>query len=186
MSATLVVEDGTGKSTANSYATAAEGDTYHDKHYYATDWTGATTGNKEKALMMATRLIDENYQFKGTKKVYTSALQWPREAAIDPDRRDVVYSPLDNVLGPYFDSTIVPQILKDATIELARMLINADRTTDPQGQGMDTLSVGGALTINFSKPDDKRPIIPELVQTMLAKLGSLIGLKGGAVRLVRV
>lgn len=185
MAATLVVEDGTGLSTANSYATAANGDTYHDKHYYATDWTGATTSNKEKALMMATRLIDDSYQFKGTKKVYTSALQWPREAAIDPDRRDVVYSPLDNILGPYFDSTTIPQILKDATCELARMLITADRTTDPLGQGMDVLSVAG-ISINFSKPDDKRPIVPELVQTMLAKLGSIISLKGGAVRLVRV
>jgi hypothetical protein len=50
MAATLVVEDGTGLSTANSYATAANGDTYHDKHYYATDWTGASTAEQGKSL----------------------------------------------------------------------------------------------------------------------------------------
>jgi hypothetical protein len=185
MAVVLVKETGTGSATSNSYASAADGDTYHDKHYYASVWTAATTPNKEKALMMATRLIDESYQFNGTKKVYTSALQWPREAAVDPDRRDAIYSALDNVLGPYFDSGTIPQVLQDATIEFARMLLTADRTTDPLGQGMDVLNVSG-ININFSKPDEKRPIIPELVQTMLTKLGTLINLKGGTARLVRV
>ena len=64
MALTLIKEDGTGKVDANSYATAADGDAYHDGHLYATAWTGATLANKEKALVMATRLIDGEYQFQ--------------------------------------------------------------------------------------------------------------------------
>ena len=68
MALTLIKEDGTGLANANSYASAADGDTYHAGHYYASVWTSATTGNKEIALVMATRLIDASYQFNGFKK----------------------------------------------------------------------------------------------------------------------
>ena len=39
MSLTLIKEDGTGKADANSYASVADGDAYHDGHLYATAWT---------------------------------------------------------------------------------------------------------------------------------------------------
>ena len=67
MALTLIKEDGTGKVDANSYASAADGDAYHNGHLYATAWTGATTPNKEKALVMAIRLIDGEDQFNGFK-----------------------------------------------------------------------------------------------------------------------
>jgi hypothetical protein len=53
---TLIKEDGTGKVDANSYADVTDGDAYHDGHLYASAWTAAATANKEKALVMATRL----------------------------------------------------------------------------------------------------------------------------------
>jgi len=58
MALTLILETGAGLANANSYATVAESDAYHDGHLYATAWTGATSGNKAAALVMATRLID--------------------------------------------------------------------------------------------------------------------------------
>ena len=75
MALTLIKEDGTGKVDANSYASAADGDAYHDGHLYATAWTGATLANKEKALVMATRLIDGEYQFNGFMGSEAQALQ---------------------------------------------------------------------------------------------------------------
>lgn len=50
---------------ANSYADAVDGDAYHDRHLYATAWTGATADRKAAALVMATRLIDSQFQFNG-------------------------------------------------------------------------------------------------------------------------
>ena len=89
MPLTLIKEDGTGKVDANSYASAADGDAYHDGHLYASAWTAATTPNKEKALVMATRLIDGEYQFNGFKRSDAQALQWPRERCDDLDRSGV-------------------------------------------------------------------------------------------------
>ena len=136
MALTLIKEDGTGKVDANSYATAADGDAYHDGHLYATAWTGATTPNKEKALVMATRLIDGEYQFNGFKRSDAQALQWPRERCPDPDRSGVGL--VAGVLSGGFawlPSDAVPVRVLQATCELARELIVADRTAAPPGEG---------------------------------------------------
>ena len=63
------------------------------------------------------------------------------------------------------------------------MLI-ADRTAAPDGEGLLNFSVAGALTFTFDKAD-RRPVLPALVQTMLAKLGAPITPRAGTVRLVR-
>ena len=67
MALTLIKEDGTGKADANAYADVADGDAYHAGHLYATAWTAATADQKAVALVMATRLIDAEYQFNGTR-----------------------------------------------------------------------------------------------------------------------
>ena len=74
---------------ANSYADVADGDAYHDGHLYATAWTGATAANKAVALVMASRLIDLQYQFNGLRSVDSQALQWPRVNCLDPDKAPV-------------------------------------------------------------------------------------------------
>ena len=78
MALVLVKEDGTGKPDANSYADVAGGDSYHDGHLYASAWTGATADKKAAALVMATRLIDSQFQFSGSRTSESQALQWPR------------------------------------------------------------------------------------------------------------
>jgi hypothetical protein len=180
----LIKEDGTGKADANSYANAADGDAYHDGHFYPTAWPGATTANKEKALVMATRLIDAHYQFNGRKTSTEQALQWPRDGAIDPDRSDTRLSALSNSIGPYFDSDEVPKALVDATCEMARELLIADRTDAPDGEGVAQISLVGAVTIVFDKKD-RQPVISHVAQSLLAKLGTLIRPGGGTARLVR-
>ena len=47
MALTLIKEDGTGRADANSYASVADGNAYHDGHLYASAWTGA--GDDQKA-----------------------------------------------------------------------------------------------------------------------------------------
>jgi hypothetical protein len=69
MALTLIKEDGTGLAAANSYASADDGDSYHEGHTAATAWTGATTAKKEAALVMATRVIDACFRFPGARGV---------------------------------------------------------------------------------------------------------------------
>src|SRR4051812_4817181 len=104
MALALIKEDGTGKVDANSYASAADGDGYHDGHLYATDWTGATLQKKEAALVMATRVIDSMYSFHGYRAQEGQALQWPRVWARDPDRFAAPIPAGLVVYGDYFKS----------------------------------------------------------------------------------
>ena len=172
MALTLIEEDGTGRADANSYASVVDGDAYHDGHLYATAWTAATTENKEKALVFATRLLDAEFRFKGVKASTTQALQWPRAECRDPDGDD------------YLASDAVPHAVVQATCELARELLVKDRTAAPPGEGLKYLNVGSTQT-GYDKTDTP-PVITRVAQAMLAKLGSLLKAKSGAVNLVRV
>src|SRR5262249_29256875 len=136
MALTLVKEDGTGKVDANSYASVADGDAYFDAHLYATAWTAASTGNKEKALVFATRLIDSQFQFNGWKAHDQQALQWPRERCPDPDKGLITISVLVPFLGTFVDADLVPPGVVNATCEMAKELLIADRTVAPLGEGV--------------------------------------------------
>jgi len=183
MSLTLVKEDGTGKANANAYASAADSDAYHDGHLYATAWTGATTANKEAALVFATRLVDSQYQFNGFKVNEGQALQWPRISCPDPDVNVVeviglLWRPNNCVAGD-----VVPKAVIEATCEMARELLVVDRTASPDGEGLKYRNEGTSQT-GYDKTD-RRPIFSRVAQAMLAKYGVLIKSGSGTVRLVR-
>ena len=75
---TIIVENGTGLSNAESYASVAFADAY-----FAARMTGSwdsSDSHKEMLLRVATEHIDAFYgqRFKGTRGSITQALQWPR------------------------------------------------------------------------------------------------------------
>jgi hypothetical protein len=204
MALTLTKEDGTGKADANTYAEVADGDAYHLGHLYASAWQNATEDQKAAALVMATRLIDAEYQFGGWKAMSGQALQWPRMDCREPDGATAVFDAGNyNALakpayvipaGPgqikiieavlTVPADVVPKAVVEATCELARELIIADRTAAPPGEGQKYYNNGSVQT-GYDKADT-RPVIPKLVQAMLAKYGSLLSAKSGSVRLIRV
>lgn len=146
-----------GGSSADSYTTVAESDTYHDNHLYATDWTGATTANQEKALKMATRILDEKIDWSGSKSTSSQALAWGRTGVEDD--------------GYSVSSSIIPNPIKNATSEFARHLLGSDLTGDAQGKGLDSLAVG-SITLSFDKTDTAG-VIPSIVQEMLRGWGTI-------------
>jgi hypothetical protein len=82
----LVVEDGTGLVTANAYIAQAFADTYHTDRLQ-TQWSDATTPEKEAAIIRATDYIDKRFgrRFIGFRGKGTQALEWPRTGALDDD-----------------------------------------------------------------------------------------------------
>ena len=197
MALVLVKEDGTGKPEANSYAAVADGDAYFEGHLYASAWTAATQDDKAAALVMATRLIDSHFQFNGSRTSASQALQWPREKCPDPDASLVTISVLGWVGDNFVEPDLVPVRVVQATCEMARELLIADRTAAPAGEGLDSVATAHATygatgtenestssTTKYSKRDT-RPIISRVAQAMLLKLGALVGGGSGAVRLVR-
>jgi hypothetical protein len=82
-----------------------------------------------------------------------------------------------------------------ATCEMARELLIADRTAAPVGEGIDTIqtshsakdangSTSESSSTKYSK-GDLPPIISAVAQAMLSKFGGLIYGGSGAVRLIR-
>lgn len=159
MALTITPEDGTGLANANSYISQAEGDTYFEAHLYGTAWTGASSGDKDKALAMATRLLDANTNWVGEKKTSTQALQWPRT--------DVEHD------GFEISSSIVPVEVKNATAELAGLLISEDLTAEVDQNQLSGISLGkGALEVSFKDDRSKRQI-PIHVNDLLRGLGKI-------------
>jgi hypothetical protein len=184
MPLTLIKETGDGLMDANSYAAVVDGSAYHDGHLYATAWSDAPLATQESALVMATRLIDTLFRFRGFKRLSTQALQWPRRWVRDPDNNSgAVFLGLPG--GPYFDETKIPKLVVDATCELARELIEQDRTEDPEDEGLKSIAVEGAVNIEFNA-STRRPVATAVVQAMLGKVGNYIGGRSGMARLERV
>ena len=185
MALVLVKEDGTGKSTANSYASVADADAYHEGHLYPQAWAAATPEQKTAALVMASRVIDAEYQFNGVKSSSNQALQWPRALCLDPDSQSVRITPLLGMRGAYVPSNVVPRALVDAACEMARELLIVDRTAAPPGEGIAKQHNADYSETVYSKPDTRK-IMTQLAQAMLRKYGCMFSATSGTARLVRV
>jgi hypothetical protein len=185
MALTLILEDGTGKADANSYASRADGNAYHEGHTAAGDWTAATDAQKDAALVMATRVIDAMFRFGGWKRTTTQALLWPRVQCPDVELSGRETSPLGSSAEVYVPEDAVPVCVRDATCELARRLLTEDRTGDADGLGLRSLSLEGAVRMVFD-PLRLRPVVPQFVAAMLARVGAYEGRRSGAVPLIRV
>lgn len=133
-----------GGASANSYATVGETDTYLDTRLNAGDYTGASADDKARALIEATRELDR-LPWIGLKVTDTQALAWPRDFAVDPDA--TISDPALDF--PYFADDVIPQRVKDATMELALEFLRAG-TTDvaalPSDAGIQSESVGPLST----------------------------------------
>jgi hypothetical protein len=183
MALTLIKEDGTGKVDANSYADVADGNAYHDGHLYATAWTAASDDQKAVALVMASRLVDAEFQFNGTRTNAVQGLQWPRARCPEPDAIHVPLQVLLPIPSDFVRFDSVPKAVVQATCEMARELLIADRTVAPPGEGLKYYNAGGVQT-GYDKTD-RRAVLSQVAQVMLAKYGSQISAHSGAVRLVR-
>ena len=103
----LIIEDGTGLSTATSYASEAE------LAAYALARGITVAGTDTELLITALDYID-SFNFIGDKYSSAQSLQWPR---------DNVY--IDEF---YIDRDTIPELLKEAQIEVA---LSIDGGTNP-------------------------------------------------------
>lgn len=98
MTATIVVEDGTKVTGANSYITTTELSTYASNR-------GKTIAGTAADLLIQAMDFLEYQSFKGIKQSDTQLLQWPRNYVI--------------IDGYEIDYDEIPQLLKDAQAEIA-------------------------------------------------------------------
>ena len=77
---TVTVIATAGSSSANSYLTVAAADGLADDRLGTLAWATATTDNKGRALITATRYLDQ-LEWLGSRASTTQALAWPRSGA---------------------------------------------------------------------------------------------------------
>jgi hypothetical protein len=145
-----------GGTSSDSYITVADADTYHGNNLNVTDWTGASTADKEKALKMSTRLMDERIDWIGEKNTDTQALRYPRAGVTTPD-------------GYSVETTELPTPITNACAEFAKYLIASDRTGDASGKGITSVGVG-SVSLTFDKTDTA-DVLPSIVSEMLRGWG---------------
>src|SRR3954452_11044747 len=183
MALTLTWEDGSGVPNANSYAQVADGDDYFDGHVYPAPWSTSAADLKAEALIMATRLIDAEFQFNGWRANEGQGLQWPRVRCPDPDRAPFAFSALLFRTNNFLPSNVVPRAVVNATFEMARELMIADRTAAPAGEGIQTATTGAGASFSSAtyNKSDTRQVLSQLAGAMLARFGSSIQARGGQI-----
>ena len=180
MPVTLVVEDGTVVLNANGYCTVDFANTYNDEHPHGDTWITYGTADKQRGIIMATRLMDEQIKWYGSPTYNLASsvsssnatakvqyLRFPRSGIADQD-------------GYSLDHHTIPTFLKNATAELARYLAAKDRTAEPDTQGFGTVKLG-SLTVGIDKYDNP-PILPRSVRAIIQPYGTV---RGGNVAVVR-
>lgn len=115
----LIVEDGTSLSNAESYASVAECDVYHAANGI-TIWAPLLVLEKEQALRRATNFMLQTFRtrWKGQRATSTQRLDWPRWNVQLPD--------LFGTVDAYVPNTEIPQLLKDVLCELALLAAQGD------------------------------------------------------------
>lgn len=134
-----------GGASSNSYATAAQADTYHEAHVSGATWTAATDDQKCRALVQATRQLDAYVEWDGYAASTTQALAWPRTGLYDPNTE--VDLPSD----------ALPDELVWATAEQARHLLAGDRAAESTAevQGV-TRIAAGSVELEFAPTSGTR------------------------------
>lgn len=157
--------------TANSYATLPQARTYFADHPYATDPQLDDDDALAQALLTATALIDESFDWQGASTYCDQALAWPRCG-------------MRTISGALVPSDAIPLKIAQATAELARQLLATDRTADSDLETLDLKNIkAGPVELTFGNARSKP--IPDRVVQMLARWGWLAGKQSGVRKLVR-
>lgn len=129
-SAALIVEDGTGMATAESYVSVAWADDYLRRRARAATWDTYDVTTKAAYLLAATEYLDAMCQWRGTVLTVGQALGWPRSGALDK-------------WGRIVDGASVPGLVKTAVVEIAAL----GGITQEGGQTVREETIGPITTV---------------------------------------
>src|SRR5262245_40871921 len=122
---------------------------------------------------MATRLLDEGFDWQGFVVSSDQALLWPRTGVVAPN-------------GYLEPSDAIPVRVVQATSELARqLLVGGDRTADSDVETQKLKRVkAGSVEVEFGSGVTGKPI-PDAVAALVGVYGKKTSPSGGAVTVLR-
>ncbi len=165
----LIVENGTGLSSAESYISEPDSVTYQLLRGNTT-WNTITVAQREEALRRATDYMGQVYRqrWQGTRVNSVQALDWPRyEVVVD---------------GYYLLSNVIPQAVKNACAELALKAAAGELYAD-QSQGVLSEQVG-PIKVEYDKSSPLK-VRYKAIDALLAPFFSDTGASALNLRAVR-
>lgn len=178
---TLVIDATAGGATANSYVLESEAIVFAATRLNLVGWstvTGSSCTDQEKAaLIEATRELTA-IAYQGVRASTEQALAWPRVCAPDPDTGSLALL--------YFDTTVIPQRVKNATCELAFEFLKAGTTDiaslDPSLAVLrERISV---IETDYAAPSQRAQGLAAFPRA-LRQIAPLLAVGAGQVRLTR-
>lgn len=144
------------------YLLLADAEAYLAASLHATAWDSATTAQRNKAIVTATRMLDRQ-RWAGEKTDAANTLSWPRSGVTDDYGEDV-------------DEDTIPQAVVDACAELAAHLL-ADASAQSNataGSNVKKLDARGVSVEFFGPRSAGRfpTIVQELIGAFLASADS--------------
>jgi hypothetical protein len=149
----------------NSYIDVTNADLYFAERLHSVNWTGAETADKEKALIQATGMIDDLFDWPGTVTDEDQSLGWPRTGVYDCEGREV-------------DPDTIPDAIEKATCEQAIYLLGAidpNQTPDLIKQGFKKGKLGP-----MDVETDKSMVPDKIGSSVAYSVGCLGDMKPGA------
>lgn len=173
-----------GGATSNSYVSLQEAANYLDLRLGIDDWQTAEPDDKVRALLMATKSLEKE-NWLGDRATTTQALAWPRLGVAKRDGVGAGYGSGGGYGGggyggwgygyygysaiDLYESTEIPQPVKDAQCELALALL-AQGATPGMGSSRVTKFTADGLTVEReysavvgSKPDEVLSLLSGLL-----------------------
>lgn len=137
----LIVEDGTGLATAESYISVGNADAYH-ANIGNDAWPLLTATQREQCLRKATAFMSGRYRARwaGCRKSTTQLLDWPRGQVPIKDAPDLYGNS-----ASYYDDASVPAAVANACASLALRASAADLLADETRAKL-SVSVGAIST----------------------------------------
>lgn len=164
----LIVEDGTYKVDANSYAPTVDADAYFAARGIDA-W--ADVENKDAMMVRGCQYLDANYgsRFPGIPTTSTQALQWPRTGAVDRDGREAAVN-------------AIPAEIKYAQFELALRASQGDLDPDQDRGGQIASEQLGELARSFfpgAPAGTTKPYVDKVLSRWIGSGGAMVRLERG-------
>ena len=164
---------------SNSYVDLPYAEAYAESRLGSSVWTDEGDDDvKATTLIHSTRVLDSVYDWNGWLANDTQALRWPRDGALNYDQAfgpNSMYD-FDSTLTAYYDRTIIPKPVKDATCELAISLLTSG-SYKATIQDLKDVKVG-PLRVDFNLAAQSYSV-PNPVIEMLRHMGTFGGMSGG-------
>lgn len=158
-----------GSASANSFASEDEFEDYIDGRLNASAYDDASDDDRARALVEATRELNVKL-WDGYRVDTTQALSWPRQWVVDPDDPNC----------SYFETSEIPERVRDATCELAFQFLKAGTTDVASLEATHNIaakSIGGAIDTEYLPASQRArgiarfPRVYERIKPLLAGQG---------------